>query len=96
MGHIMRRPAITDHELLHLLELCVDAQERCEKRCLQLLQSGQHKQAAYEAQLRDKYAYLKNRVFEAMKDETQTPSIEQIVKQLASIPVGMSGQVKSI
>jgi hypothetical protein len=92
----VRIPAITDHELLNLLELCVEAQERCEKRCLQLVHSGQHDKAAYEAQLRDKYAYLKNRVFEAMKEETPTQSIEQIVRHLASLPVGPSVRDRSI
>jgi hypothetical protein len=92
----VRIPAITDHELLHLLELCVEAQERCEKRCLRLVQSGQHDRAAYEAQLRDKYAYLKNRVFEAMKEETPTQSIKQIVSHLASLPVGPSVRDTSI
>jgi hypothetical protein len=96
MDSEVQTPAIRRRDFLNLLELCADAQERCQTRCLKLIQNGQHEQAAYEAQLRDKYAYLKNRVFEAMKEEVPTQSIEQILKQLASLPVGPSVRDKSI
>ena len=84
----MRKLSVSDYELVHLFEMCIDAVERCEKRCHELRANGDHERAAYEAQLRDKYAYLKARIFEAMQNEAPASTLEQILKHLSSIRHG--------
>jgi hypothetical protein len=77
----MRRLAVTENQLLHLFDMCIDAEERCEQRCHELRARGEHERAAYEAQLRDKYAFLKHRIFEAMKDP-EPSSLDRILQML--------------
>jgi hypothetical protein len=60
----MRQLGVSDHDLLHLFEMCLDAEERCHT----LREQGAHERAAYAAQMRDKYAYLKARIFQAMRE----------------------------
>lgn len=81
----MRKLSISENELVHLFEMCLDAEERCEKRCHELRANGHHERAAYEAQLRDKYAYLKARIFEAMKSEAPASTLQEILRHLSSI-----------
>jgi hypothetical protein len=76
---------VSDNELLQLFEMCIDAEARCKQRCLDLRAKGDHEKAAYEAQLRDKYALLKNRIFEAMRDEVPPSSFAEILQRLARI-----------
>jgi hypothetical protein len=81
----MRKLAVSDNELIHLFDMCIDAEQRCEQRCFDLRAKGEYEKAAYEAQLRDKYAFLKNRIFEAMRDEAPKSSLAEIVQHLARI-----------
>jgi hypothetical protein len=83
----MRKMAGSDNDFLHLFDMCIDAEERCERRCRDLREHGDHEGAAYEAQLRDKYSYLKNRIFQAMKDDSanSSNSLQEIVDQLSKI-----------
>jgi hypothetical protein len=81
----MRQLRVSDHDLLHLFEMCLDAEERCEERCHTLREQGAHESAAYAAQMRDKYAYLKARIFRAMKDDSARSTLPDIVDQLSRI-----------
>ena len=85
----MRKLAVSDNELIHLFEMCMDAEERCERRYYELLERGNHDDAAYEAQTREKYVHLKHRIFQAMKDGGDPSALEQITQFLRSI--GQSG-----
>ena len=84
----MRKLAVSENELLHLFEMCLDAEERCEQRCHELRVKGKQEEAAYQTQLRDKYAYLKGRLFEAMKNP-EPSSLEQILHTLRGVGDGM-------
>lgn len=87
---LVRKLSVSENELVHLFEMCIDAEERCEMRCHELRANGDHERAAYEAQLRDKYAYLKARIFEAMRSEAPASTLEQILQHLSSIGHGWS------
>jgi hypothetical protein len=81
---MMRKMAVSDNDYLHLFDMCIDAEERCERRCHALRERGDKEGAAYEMQLRDKYSYLKRRIFQAMRDDSSS-SLHEILDQLSKI-----------
>lgn len=70
----MRRPAITDNQLLLILEMCFDAEERCDERIEKARDAGDYRAAADAVQLREQYEDLKQRVFSEMKSDGTTTS----------------------
>ena len=92
----MRKVAVSENELLHLFDMCLDAEERCEERYHVLREKGEHEEAAHHLKLRDKYSYLKARLFEAMKSP-EPSSLDQILQMLrgagGGLPVMESGRV---
>jgi hypothetical protein len=84
----MRRLAVSDNELLQLFEMCLEAEDRCEQRCHELREKGNDAEAAYQSRLRDRYAYLKVRLFAAMKNP-EPSTLEQILEMLRGVGDGM-------
>lgn len=84
----MRKFAVSDNELMHLFEMCLDAEERCEQRIYEFYEKGDHEQAACQAQLRDKYSHLKCRLFAAMKNP-EPSSLDQILQMLRGVGDGL-------
>lgn len=84
----MRKFAVSENELMHLFEMCLDAEERCEQRRHAFSEKGDHEEAAYQAQLRDKYSRLKGRLFTAMKNP-EPSSLDQILQMLRGVGDGL-------
>lgn len=81
----MRKLDVSDNQLMHLFDMCVDAESRCEQRAREARERGEHERAAREAGLCEKYRYLKQRLFEAMKDGKNTSTLDQIARTLKSL-----------
>jgi hypothetical protein len=82
----MRRIRVTDSQFLSLFELCLEAEERCLRQTTEALLNGQGDRAAFNAQMRDKYSLLKNRLFDAMSNpESNGLSLTQIQEQIKAL-----------
>jgi hypothetical protein len=81
----VRNLDVTDSQLLHMFELCLDAETRCIQRYQQAKLEGDYDTAAYEAQLRDKYRLLKHRLFEGMAVEGRPNVLDDVVKQIQDL-----------
>jgi hypothetical protein len=79
------RTSLSDNSALQLLDLCLDAEHRCEVRIFQAQNLGQTETAAYEAQLLDRYRLLKAQIFETMGKTPPVRSFEEIKKTLADL-----------
>ena len=78
----MRRPSVTDTQLLMLFELCLDAEDRCDERSREARARGDHETATREAQLEERYKNLHNRLFLAMKEDPASTALEQLTRQV--------------
>ena len=78
----MRRPSVTDTQLLMLFELCLDAEDRCEERSRAALARGDQEAVLREAQLEERYKSLRNRLFLAMKEDPTSTALEQLTRQV--------------
>jgi hypothetical protein len=78
----MRRPSVTDTQLLMLFELCLDAEDRCDERRRDADARGDHESATREAQLEERYKNLRNRLFLAMKEDPASTALEQLTRQV--------------
>jgi hypothetical protein len=78
----MRRPTVTDTQLLMMFELCLDAEDRCDERSREALARGDHDAAHREAQLEERYKNLRNRLFLAMKEDPASTALEQLTRQV--------------
>ena len=78
----MRRPSVTDTQLLMLFELCLDAEDRCDERSREAHARGDHEAALREAQLEERYKNLRNRLFLAMKEDPTSTALEQLTRQV--------------
>ena len=78
----MRRPSVTDTQLLMLFELCLDAEDRCDERSRDARARGDHEAMLREAQLEDRYKNLRNRLFLAMKEDPTSTALEQLTRQV--------------
>ena len=78
----MRRPSVTDTQLLMLFELCLDAEDRCDARRREAGVRGDHDSASREAQLEERYKNLRNRLFLAMKEDPAAVALDQLTQEV--------------
>ena len=65
-----------------LMEMCLDAEERCERRRRSASDRGDEKEAAAAADMGLTYRDLKVRLFQAMKNPTDTDDVQQVLQQV--------------
>jgi hypothetical protein len=63
----VRSPKLTEHQVLMMLELCLDAGERCDERIAAARARGEYSTAAYEVQLKEQYENMKTRLLDEMR-----------------------------
>jgi hypothetical protein len=63
----MLQPKLTFDQILMMLELCLDAEERCDERIATAREQCDYTTAAYEVQLKEQYENMKARLMEEMK-----------------------------
>ena len=72
------------------MDMCLDAEERCERRYRAAIAQGDQVEAAAIADMRATYRDLKVRLFMAMKDPTDTDDVREVLQQvrraLAALP----------
>ena len=74
---------LTSTQLLLMLELCSDAERRCDERLKVALGRSDFHRADSELQLKDKYSELKRRLFESMRDQgATTDDLHQLLQKL--------------
>ena len=65
-----------------LMEMCLDAEERCERRRKSASDRGDEKEAEAAADMGLTYRDLKVRLFQAMKNPTDTDDVQQVLQQV--------------
>lgn len=81
----MTNSDLSGNQLLLMLELCLDAEHRCDERLRAALGKSDFHRADDELQLKEKYTEMKYRLFEAMKSHgTTTQDLHQILQSLPS------------
>jgi hypothetical protein len=78
----MRKPTVSDSQLLMLFELCLDAEDRCDERGREARARGDHEAADREAQLENRYKSLRNRLFVAMKEDPAALNLDQLTQEV--------------
>lgn len=73
---------LSSHELLVLMEMCLDAEDRCERRARMAAETGNAAEAVSAAQQRDTYRDLKIRLFRAMKEPTSTGDVLETARRV--------------
>ena len=63
----MLQPKLTSDQVLMMLELCLDAEERCDERIAAAREQNDYTTAAYEVQLKEQYENMKGRLMEEMR-----------------------------
>ena len=81
---------ITRPQLLLILEMCVDAQERCDQRIHDARSKGDFQTAAYQVQLKEQYEELKHRIAielrGSQRSEFNEQSLDQLIARLGPTP----------
>lgn len=81
--HALPVEALSSRELLLLLEMCLDAEDRCARRQRAAIENGDDAAAAAAADLGATYSDLKVRLFRAMKEAgTETADVQATLQQL--------------
>ena len=78
----MRRPLVTDSQLLMLFDLCLDAEDRCDERAREARARGDNEAAEHAAELENRYKDLRNRLFRAMKEAPSASALEQLTQEV--------------
>ena len=65
-----------------LMDMCLDAEERCERRRKSASERGDEKEASDAARMSDTYRDLRFRLFKAMKDPTDTGDVQEVLQQV--------------
>ena len=73
---------LSGQELLVMMEMCLDAEERCERREKAASERGDMKEATAAGEMRETYRDLKVRLFKAMKDPTDTDDLREVLQQV--------------
>jgi hypothetical protein len=73
---------LSGQELLVLMEMCLDAEERCERRRQAASASGDEEAAGAAADMGQTYRDLKVRLFMAMKHPTDTGDVQEVLQQV--------------
>lgn len=68
----VRSPKLTEHQVLMMLELCLEAEGRCDERIATAREKGEYTTAAYEVQLKEQYENMKARLLDEMKYQGAT------------------------
>jgi hypothetical protein len=80
----MHRPALSDNQILLMLELCLDGETRCHERIEKARDRGDYRSAAYEVQLKEQYEDLKHRLFSEMRNSTtSTHDLHETLRKFA-------------
>jgi hypothetical protein len=80
----MHRPPLTDTHILLMLEMCLDAEERCDQRVRMARMSGDFGAASQALKLREQYSDMKHRLHEEIRQGGTTT--EDLHEQLQSLP----------
>lgn len=80
--HVLPSGGLSSHELLVLMEMCLDAEERCERRARMATETGNTAEAVSAAKQRETYRDLKIRLFRAMKEPTSTGDVLETARQV--------------
>ena len=80
--NILPPGGLSSHELLVLMEMCLDAEERCERRARSAKEMGNPQEAAIAERQRETYRDLKVRLFRAMKDPTSTDDVLETARRV--------------
>jgi hypothetical protein len=81
----MRRPSVTDSQMLMLFELCLDAEDRCDERSREARARGDNEAAEHAAELENRYKNLRNRLFRAMKEDPAGTTLEQLTQEVMEV-----------
>ena len=68
----MRRPTVSDNQLLLIMKMCADAEQRCDERFASARESGDYAAAADAVRLKQHYEDLKQRLYTEMYREGAT------------------------
>ena len=81
----MSHSDLTSTQMLLMLELCTDAEHRCDERLRAALGRNDFHRADSELQLKEKYGDLKRQLFESMRNHgTTTDDLHQVLQRLPS------------
>ena len=76
---------LTSPQMLLMLELCTEAEHRCDDRLRAALGRSEFHRADSELQLKEKYTELKRQLFDSMKQQgTRTDDLHEM---LQGVPV---------
>jgi hypothetical protein len=73
---------LSGQELLVLMDMCLDAEERCERRRKSASERGDEKEVAAAARMGATYRDLRFRLFKAMKDPAATDDVQEVLQQV--------------
>lgn len=91
----MHRPPLTDTHILLMLEMCLDAEERCDQRVRLARIHGDVEAAAQALRMREQYTDMKHRLHEEIRQSGTTT--DDLHEQLQSLPNVISlGRGRSI
>ena len=76
---------LTSTQMMLMLELCTDAEHRCDERLRTALGRSEFHRADSELQLKEKYTELKRQLFDSMKQ--QGTSTDDLHEKLQRLPV---------
>ena len=81
--------ALTRQQLLLIQEMCIDGEQRCDQRAADARARHDYHSAAFELQVRERYAYLKMQMMEELTGPTIT-STEALgdLREVARFPGG--------
>jgi hypothetical protein len=75
---------LTEQQVLMMLELCLEAEERCDERISAARQKEDYSTAAYEVQLKEQYENMRARLLEEMRFEgATTQDLHDMLQQVA-------------
>lgn len=81
----MRSPKLTEQQVLMMLELCLEAEERCDERIITARDKGDFSTAAYEVQLKEQYENMKARLLEDMEFQgATTQDLHDMLQKIGS------------
>lgn len=73
---------LSGQELLVLMDMCLDAEERCERRRKSAAERGEEKEVASAARMAETYRDLRFRLFRAMRNPTDTDDVQGVLQQV--------------
>jgi hypothetical protein len=79
--NILPPGGLSGQELLVLMDMCLDAEERCERRRKSAAERGDEKEVSAASRMSDAYRDLRFRLFKAMKDPTDT-DVQEVLQQV--------------